>query len=230
MTSVAKVMTGAEPIPIIKLPEVNHFFLNEFSSTIVDCLAPWNTAIGRLADHYHWGFFDRPSLSVLVLPFSFYPSPEERQLKRDMDELAVYADMRGSRQAIEPSYNASLLNSTLSSYLVAFSNAQCRIQTNYRSLIVPLVSLLDQWMNRPEYERTELLLLVLERNGLRLPKNGNKIALFRDIISLINILELSLQEHVALYLLAKDIREARVHPQEVDFEPPIPLDQFFNKA
>lgn len=230
MTLVAQVSLSAGPTPTIKLPEASHHVLKKFSSTIVDCLTPWNNAIGRLAEHYHWLFFNRSSPPVLDLPFSFYPSDEERQLKRDLDELAIYADMRGARQAIEPLYNAALLNSMLSSYLVAFSNAQFRVQTRYRSQTVALFSLIDQWMNKPEKERTELLLLVLERNGMRLPKDGHKVVLFNDIISFINILKLSLEEHAALYLLAKEIREARVHPQEDDFEPPIPLDQFFNKA
>lgn len=46
----------------------------------------------------------------------------------------------------------------------------------------------------------------------------------------LDTLKLTVEEHAALFLLARDIRASRIHPQDADFEPPIPLDQFFNKA
>lgn len=164
--SVVSLSAVAGSLPTFRSPEVNPKTLDEFSDAILECFVPWNTSFQLLADQFQSA--DKQSFKI-IFPYSFYPSQEERDLKRDIDELQGYALFRGSKSAVTPIFYAALFNAMLSAYQVAFSTAQTKIQTAHRSEIVALVNHVEYGMRGPEEDRVKVLVSALERMKVFIP-------------------------------------------------------------
>ena len=219
MTSIAPVRyTGTSNIPT---SSGKNETLSMFSDKIVKYSQNFNVHISQ-ATQGTYRFSDRSR--------PFYMSQEERVFKRDLDELQGYAHIRGAKRAVALIIPAIIFNCKLSAYQVAFNDAQREIQATHRSEIVPLVIHVEHGQRGPAVDRLAMLINALERIGVSFPTIPDREVIFMNIYQRLKLLNLSLEEHAALYVLAADIRAASERSHEIDFEPPIPLDQFFNKA
>lgn len=194
-----------KPIPAL---QVNPKAIELFSKSILDDLQLWNEAIDICYEFAKKASFDSTlTPPKLELPFSPHPCQEERDFKRDLEDLMRYPHLVGW-----PETNDRRLQAQCSAYQLAYHNAFKRGGSVYPQDTVPLVYLTDQWENRSEEERFKQLHAIGRRitigpYAMDLSPDSHKKLIFMSLYPLLKLLDVTAEEHTAFLVLTMDLRK-----------------------
>lgn len=190
------------PQKVAVQPQVNPKAIELFSASILECLTPLQDVVQVYFEHAKKASFDR-SLPPpkLELPFSPHPCAEERNLNSDLHGMIIYPDMEGWEETWDKRIIA-----LCSAYQLAYHDAFKKVWAVYPGDVTPLVYLADQWENKSEADRLNVLKNAFDRIGLSLDVNAPKKLIFLWVHDLMKNLKMTSEEHTSFLVLAMDLR------------------------